>query len=45
MEYIFAIFPTIVICLIILPSFYLLYSMDEDLEPKVTIKAIGNQWF
>ena len=28
-----------------IPSLKLLYSMDEILDPQITIKAIGNQWY
>lgn len=30
---------------IAVPSFVLLYSMDEIYDPKITIKAIGKQWY
>lgn len=30
---------------IALPSFRLLYLMDEIIEPQLTVKAIGNQWY
>jgi cytochrome c oxidase subunit 2 len=29
----------------LLPSLYLLYSTDEDVDPSYTIKVIGHQWF
>jgi len=45
LEYIFAAIPTFIVGSIIVPSLYLLYSLDEDLNPKYTIKVIGNQWF
>lgn len=41
-EIIWAIFPTIIIISILIPSLYLLYSLDEDLDPKLTIKVIGH---
>lgn len=28
-----------------IPSFKLLYSLDEIINPLLTVKAIGNQWF
>jgi len=43
LEYIFGIFPTIIITLIIIPSMYLLYSNETDLNPALTIKVIGHQ--
>jgi cytochrome c oxidase subunit 2 len=31
--------------LIAVPSFSLLYSIDEVLKPQITFKAIGHQWY
>lgn len=45
LEYIWAIFPSIVIFLILVPSLYLLYSLEENMDPKLNIKVIGHQWF
>jgi cytochrome c oxidase subunit 2 len=45
LEFVYAIFPTIVIGFILLPSIYLLYSLDDNLEPKFVIKIYGHQWF
>ena len=45
LEYIWAIFPSLVIILILIPSLYLLYSLEENMDPKFTIKVIGHQWF
>jgi len=44
-EFVWATFPTTVILLILVPSMLLLYSLDEDLDPKITIKVVGHQWF
>jgi cytochrome c oxidase subunit 2 len=45
LEYIFGMFPTIIIGLIIVPSMYLLYSNETDINPCITIKIIGHQWY
>jgi cytochrome c oxidase subunit 2 len=45
LELVWTITPSIILFLIALPSFSLLYSMDEVIDPKVTIKAIGHQWY
>ena len=37
--------PSLVLVLIAIPSFALLYSMDEVVDPAVTVKAIGHQWY
>ena len=40
------IFPSIIPMFIAIPSFVLLYSMDEVVvDPAITIKAIGHQWY
>jgi cytochrome c oxidase subunit 2 len=35
----------IILMFIAIPSFALLYSMDEVVDPTITIKAIGHQWY
>jgi cytochrome c oxidase subunit 2 len=37
--------PSIILMVIAVPSFALLYSMDEIVDPAITIKAIGHQWY
>lgn len=44
-EIIWTILPAIVLLAIAFPSFRLLYLMDEILDPGITIKAIGRQWY
>lgn len=44
-EFVWALFPSVIIISILIPSLYLLYSLDEDLDPKLTIKVIGHQWY
>lgn len=44
-EIIWTIAPSIVLLFIAVPSFALLYSMDEVIDPAITIKAIGHQWY
>lgn len=45
LEYVFGMFPTIIISLIIVPSMYLLYSNETDINPCITVKIIGHQWY
>jgi cytochrome c oxidase subunit 2 len=45
LEYVFGMFPTIIISLIIVPSMYLLYSNETDVNPCITIKILGRQWY
>ena len=44
-EIIWTIIPAIILIIIAIPSFKLLYNLDSDLTPELTVKAIGNQWF
>jgi cytochrome c oxidase subunit 2 len=37
--------PSLVLICIALPSFALLYSLDETVDPAVTVKGIGHQWY
>jgi len=44
-EVIWTITPALILITIALPSFKLLYLMDEILDPTITVKAIGRQWY
>lgn len=44
-EIIWTITPAFVLMAIALPSFKLLYLMDEVIDPTMTVKAIGHQWY
>jgi len=37
--------PSFILLFIAVPSFALLYSIDEIVDPALTIKAIGHQWY
>ncbi len=45
LEIVWTVIPTIVLILIAIPSFILLYSLDEVINPSITLKAIGHQWY
>jgi cytochrome c oxidase subunit 2 len=45
LEIIWTLFPAIILFVIALPSFSLLYSMDEILEPILSLKVVGHQWY
>lgn len=45
LEIIWTIIPALVLIVIAIPSFSLLYATDDILDPELTIKMIGNQWF
>lgn len=44
-EVIWTITPSLILMVIAIPSFALLYSIDEVLDPAVTFKVIGHQWY
>lgn len=44
-EAVWAAFPTIIIISILIPSLILLYSFEDILNPKLSVKVIGNQWY
>lgn len=44
-EIIWTIIPALILLIVAVPSFALLYSMDEIIDPIITIKIIGNQWY
>nr|YP_008757545.1 cytochrome c oxidase subunit II [Brachyrhynchus hsiaoi]ADQ64010.1 cytochrome c oxidase subunit II [Brachyrhynchus hsiaoi] len=44
-ETIWTIMPAIILMMIALPSLRILYMMDEMMNPAITVKAIGHQWY
>ena len=44
-EVVWTIIPALVLIIIAIPSFSLLYSMDECCDPSITLKAVGHQWY
>lgn len=45
LEIIWTLIPAIILVFVAIPSFSLLYSMDEIIEPLLTVKVIGHQWY
>ena len=45
LEIIWTMIPTIILVAIALPSFGLLYAMDDVVDPDMTLKVIGHQWY
>nr|QUQ05883.1 cytochrome c oxidase subunit 2 [Neoconidiobolus thromboides] len=44
-ELIWTITPALILIAIAIPSFKLLYLMDEVIEPTITLKFTGHQWY
>ncbi len=42
-EIVWTITPSFILAVMAIPSFALLYSMDEVIDPAITIKAVGHQ--
>lgn len=45
LEIVWTIIPALILIVIAIPSFSLLYSVDEIVEPILTFKVIGHQWY
>ena len=45
LEIIWTVIPSLILLVLAVPSFALLYSMDEVVHPAVTLKVTGNQWY
>lgn len=45
LEILWTILPAVILLLIAVPSFSLLYSLDELNDPAVTLKVVGHQWY
>jgi len=45
LEIVWTIAPSFILLAIAIPTFALLYAMDEVIDPALTIKAIGHQWY
>ena len=44
-EVVWTTLPAVLLLIIAVPSFALLYSMDEIIDPVLTLKVIGHQWY
>lgn len=44
-EVLWTVLPSFILLVIAVPSFALLYAMEEVIAPAITIKAIGHQWY
>lgn len=44
-EIVWTTIPAIILIFIAFPSLQILYTMDEIIDPSLTIKAVGHQWY
>lgn len=45
LEIVWTIIPAVILLVIAVPSFALLYSIDEMIDPATTLKVVGHQWY
>ena len=45
LEIVWTVLPSLILVVVALPSFALLYSIDEVIDPAITIKCVGHQWY
>ena len=45
LETVWTIIPTVILLIIATPSFALIYALDEIVEPALTIRITGHQWY
>lgn len=45
LEFIWTLFPSIVLLILAIPSFGLLFSIEKTSAPELTVKIIGHQWY
>jgi heme/copper-type cytochrome/quinol oxidase subunit 2 len=45
LEIVWTLIPTFILLIIATPSFALIYALDEIVEPQITFRAIGRQWY
>jgi cytochrome c oxidase subunit 2 len=45
LEFVWTLIPCIILLTIAIPSFALIYSLDDLINAKMTIKVMGHQWY
>lgn len=45
LEFLWTVFPTLVLLFLAIPSFGLLFSIEKVSAPELTVKVIGHQWY
>jgi cytochrome c oxidase subunit 2 len=44
-EIVWTTLPALILIVVAVPSFALLYSIDEVIDPAITLKVVGHQWY
>ena len=45
LEIVWTVTPSFILLLVAIPSFSLLYSIDDMINPSITLKVVGRQWY
>lgn len=45
LEIVWTVTPSVILIIIAIPTFALLYAMDEGVSPALTLKVLGHQWY
>jgi cytochrome c oxidase subunit II len=45
LEFMWTIFPAVILAILAVPSFSLLFSIQNYAAPEITVKVIGHQWY
>lgn len=45
LEIVWTVFPSIILLFLAIPSFSLLFSLDDLINPFLTLKIVGHQWY
>ena len=45
LEIIWTVIPALILLTLAAPSFTLMYAIDEESQPELTVKILGHQWF
>nr|BBB45793.1 cytochrome c oxidase subunit II [Heterosigma akashiwo] len=45
LEVVWTVLPAVILMIVAVPSFALLYSLDEVIDPAITLKVVGHQWY
>jgi len=44
-EVVWTLIPAFILIMVAVPSFALLYSVDDLVDPALTLKVVGHQWY
>jgi cytochrome c oxidase subunit 2 len=45
LEFIWTVVPSLILVILVVPTFALIYSLDDIIDAQMTLKVIGHQWY